>query len=315
MSLRRADAYKAWRTADRKWPQPTGSFSSFAYSVQPALKTPYAHHASVGMDRGLGGDVIVSANAVFVRGFNRVGSIDYPTATGNWRQYTSWGQSWYRGLLLSLEKRFAGGTGLMASYTWSKAEDHMDDFSFQQPMDRGNGRNPDDPAGLPLDFDLDREKGPSLQDQRHRFVFSGVYTAFWGITLSGIVTAGSGRPYNILAGSDLNGNGDGGTGPSDRPWKVPGDRATFIGRNAGRLPRTATVDLRVAKQLDLRGRARMDLMVDVFNLFNRTNYTQINSVFGIGAYPTGPLPTFGQFTEAAPPFQVQLAARVSFGGR
>ena len=80
------------------------------------------------------------------------------------------------------------------------------------------------------------------------------------------------------------------------------------------MPATMTFDLRVAKQLDLGDRTRLDLMVDAFNLFNRTNYTQINNVFGSGAYPTDPLPTFGQFTEAAPPLQVQLAARLSFGG-
>ena len=52
----------------------------------------------------------------------------------------------------------------------------MADFAFQGPMNRGNGRNPNDPNGLPLDFNPDSEKGPSLQDQRHRFVFSGAYT-------------------------------------------------------------------------------------------------------------------------------------------
>ena len=50
----------------------------------------------------------------------------------------------------------------------------------------------------------------------------------------------------------------------------------------------------------------------MFNLFNRTNYTEINNIFGTGAYPTSPLPTFGQFTQAAPPRQVQLAFKVMF---
>jgi hypothetical protein len=56
----------------------------------------------------------------------------------------------------------------------------------------------------------------------------------------------------------------------------------------------------------------VDLMFEAFNLFNHVNYTNVDNVFGTGAYPGSPLPTFGQFTEAAPPFQAQLAVRVAF---
>jgi hypothetical protein len=316
--LRRAQAYQAWQTPDKKVPQPPGTFSAFSYIIQPGLDTPYAHHASAGVDRDLGRDLTASASAVFVRGFNNIGNMDYPTAVPavNWRQFTAWGESWYRGLTLSLRKRYAGRYEFLAAYTWSKAEDMMADFAFQQPMDQGKGRNPDDPAGLPLGFVPESEKGPSLQDERHRVVLSGVYTFPRGFTVSAIVTAGSGRPYNILAGSDLNQNGDGSSGgTSDRPWTVPGDMTTFIGRNAGMMPGTSSVDVRVAKRFDLGGRAQLDLMADLFNLFNRTNYTQVKNVFGSKAYPTNPDPTlgFGQFTEAGPPFQAQLAARISFG--
>ena len=187
----------------------------------------------------------------------------------------------------------------------------MADFAFQQPQDGGQGRNPDDPNGLPLGFDPMLERGPSLQDQRHRVAFSGSYTLPRDFTVSTIVIVGSGRPFNILAGADLNDNKDV-TGPSDRPWRIVGDSTTQIGRNAGLMPATSTVDLRVAKRLGLRGRARLDLMVDLFNLFNRTNYTQVDNVFGSGSYPDNPLPTFGQFTEAAPPFQAQLGVKITF---
>ena len=53
-------------------------------------------------------------------------------------------------------------------------------------------------------------------------------------------------------------------------------------------------------------------MFEVFNLFNRTNFTEINNVFGTGAYPTEPLSTFGLFTVAQPPRQIQLAAKINF---
>ncbi len=42
----------------------------------------------------------------------------------------------------------------------------------------------------------------------------------------------------------------------------------------------------------------VDGLFEVFNLFNRTNYTEINNIFGPGAYPSAGLPTFGQFTQA-----------------
>jgi len=313
LSLSRVDATTLWRTtADRKKPEPAPGFSSFAYTIQPGLKTPYAHHLSVGIDRQFAGGVAMAANVMFVRGFNQVGNLDYNLPnTPVWRQYTSWGQSWYRGLTVSLRKRFASRSEFLASYTWSKAEDLMADFAFQQPQDGGDGRNPDDLSGLPLNFDPMLERGPSLQDQRHRVAFSGSYTLPRDFTVSTIVIVGSGRPFNILAGADLNGSKDV-TGPSDRPWRIVDAPATQIGRNAGLMPATSTVDLRVAKRLGLPGRARLDLMVDLFNLFNRTNYTQVDNVFGSGSYPADRRETFGQFTEAAPPFQAQLGVKITF---
>jgi hypothetical protein len=68
----------------------------------------------------------------------------------------------------------------------------------------------------------------------------------------------------------------------------------------------------VAKRVGLGGRATLDLMFEAFNLFNTTTYTNVDNVFGTGAYPANPLPTFGQFTEAAAPFQAQLAAKLAF---
>ena len=334
VNLPRQLAAQAWRTSSKKYSEPDWFappyylFPAFAYTVQPEMDTPYAHHASVGVDRELTAGMTMSANVVFVRGFNQVGNIEYnpvtnvpqqgsrpldvngvPRTSGLWRQFTAWGESWYRGVTLSLSRRYAGGYGLLASYTWSKAEDLMADFGFQQPQDVGAGRNPDDPSGLPLGFDPYAERGPSLQDQRHRFVFSGSYELPWDVTLSGIVTIGSGRPFNILAGEDLNRNGD--SPSADRPRLVETDAATSISRNTGLMPATSSVDVRVAKRVALGARARLDLMFEMFNLFNRTNYTQVDNICG-KTYPCT-ITSFGQFTEAGPPFQAQLAARLSFG--
>ena len=138
-------------------------------------------------------------------------------------------------------------------------------------------------------------------------MLSGLYVAPYAVSISAIVTVASGRPYNILAGADLNGDGDGGTIPGpDRARAYPATPARPIERNSATMPAQATVDLRVSRRIASGGRARLDAIVEVFNLFNRTNFTDVNNIFGAGAFPTSPLPTFGQFQQAAAPRQAQL---------
>ena len=56
----------------------------------------------------------------------------------------------------------------------------------------------------------------------------------------------------------------------------------------------------------------MDAIVEAFNLFNRTNFVDVNNIFGRGAYPVEPFATFGQFTQAGPSRQIQIGAKISF---
>jgi carboxypeptidase family protein len=323
----------AWNAPDRRLPESAvGTYASVKIPIDPGLETPYAHHASVGFDRELRGEVGVSASFVYARGFAQLGTIDYNPivpALGPGRrpediegragtsasilQYTSFGETWYRGLTVSATRRYANRYQFLASYTLSDADDNSTDFqSAFIPENNGLGRNRQDPAGLPVGFDPDAERGPSLQDQRHRLVFSGLLMAPSDVQLSSVVTVGSGRPYNILAGADLNGDGNGGTFPPDRARQTPSDPASSIHRNSGTLPTQATVDLRVSRRFQLGGRLSIDGIFEVFNLFNRTNFTEINNIFGTGAYPANPASTFGQFTQAAAPRQVQLALKFTF---
>lgn len=132
------------------------------------------------------------------------------------------------------------------------------------------------------------------------------------VRLSGIATLASGRRYTILAGSDLNGDGDGGAPPSDRARRVPADPGTSLARNTGTLPAQGVFDVRLSRQLQLRRRLRIEALVEVFNLFNRTNFTEINNIFGPGAYPSQPVSSFGRFEQAGPARTVQLGLRVDF---
>ncbi|HET9166224.1 MAG TPA: hypothetical protein VFP11_09510, partial [Candidatus Angelobacter sp.] len=67
------------------------------------------------------------------------------------------------------------------------------------------------------DLHPERERSNSTFDQRHRFVFSGVYqsgkagSGFWGrffsdFTLAPIIEFSSGRPFNIVTATDQNFN-------------------------------------------------------------------------------------------------------------
>lgn len=329
--LRFPSSIAAWRAPGHQVPEPSVGFPSLTVSADPQTKTPFAHQASAGVSRALGGGVRLSATFVFARGHNQLGTLDYnplvPSLGAGRRpedvggvagtsasalQYTGFGQTWYRGLVLEAERRFSSGVQVLASYTLSKSEDNSADFqSVFLPMSLGAGRNADDPSGLPLGFDAAPERGPSFQDQRHRFVASGAFFAPRQVQVSAIISAASGAPFNILAGADLDGNGDGGAFPADRARRDPSDAASSVTRNSGRLATDVSMDLRVSRRFRI-GSGYAELMAEVFNLLNRSNFTEVNEIFGTGAYPASPLPTFGQPTVAASPRQVQFGLRIGF---
>jgi hypothetical protein len=57
------------------------------------------------------------------------------------------------------------------------------------------------------------------------------------------------------------------------------------------------------------GRNRLELLVEVFNLFNQANYLVPNNIYGTG---TTPLPAFGQPTAVGDPREMQFGVRVIF---
>jgi len=78
------------------------------------------------------------------------------------------------------------------------------------------------------------------------------------------------------------------------------------------------VDFRLTKRFALNGASSLDVMADMFNLFNQTHFTDVNNIFGPGAFPQAPMHdaagrvTYGLFEKAAPPRQFQLGARLNF---
>ncbi len=112
------------------------------------------------------------------------------------------GSSIYHGFSTNLRKRFGSHYEFLASYTWSHSIDDSTDLqSTLTPQDSYYPEN---------------DRSTSLFDQRHRFVFSGVYqtgkigghgfagklASDW--TFAPLVEIASGRPFNILTGSGDN---------------------------------------------------------------------------------------------------------------
>jgi hypothetical protein len=112
------------------------------------------------------------------------------------------GSSIYHGFTANLKKRFGNHYEFLASYTWSHSIDDSTDLqSTLTPQDS---------------FFPGLDRSNSTFDQRHRFVFSGVYQtgklegsgfarkllSNW--TLAPLIEFSSGRPFNIITGNGDN---------------------------------------------------------------------------------------------------------------
>lgn len=106
-----------------------------------------------------------------------------------------------------------------------------------------------------------------------------------------------GASFNVTTGADRNND----TNVNDRP--------AGLARNSERQPDTAACDLRLSRTFRLRGRQRLEGMIEAFNVFNHVNVIAVNGTFGQGVIP---LASFGQVTVAGDPRQIQFGVRWSF---
>jgi hypothetical protein len=189
----------------------------------------------------------------------------------------------YDGLLLSFEKRLSHRSQFRASYTLSKAFNYANDD--QIPFSNG----PIDSNNLQLEY------GPTPNDQRHRFTFSGVFDLPYGVRLAPIVTIASGVPMDIMVpdGSQrvpqLQRNAGG------RLFHNAGELNTFIkqinaagGFGGQPLPLVSdsarfsdtfnSFDLRLSRLFKIGERVRIEPIAEVFNLFNVTNVLGVSNV-------------------------------------
>jgi hypothetical protein len=153
-----------------------------------------------------------------------------------------------------------------ANYTLSNAKDNGQESTT---FFSGFGETYD-----PLNLNVADGQTTSSFDRRHRFVGSLYYRPkfLWGFGVSTVVTLESGLPINANISGSLNA-AVGATTSSSTNGTGGAFFAPFVGRNADRQPGRKTVDLRLSKDIGLVGSTHVELLVEVFNLFNTLNYT------------------------------------------
>jgi Carboxypeptidase regulatory-like domain len=243
----------------------------------------------------------------------------------------------YNALTINLEKHFSKHFQLLSSYTWSHSID--DGTDLQSTLEPADSRFPY------------YEKANSVNDQRHRWVTSGVFQTSphaagqsfaqsflsnW--TFAPLFEVSSGRPFNVISGEDTRlelsssqgrpNFGGGTTSPyipgvsfgfpttcltnSGQPFTVPGVTPPYgcdgnLGRNRFVMPMFFQFDMRISKGINLGERFRVDLIADVFNLFNHTNIIAVNQLCD----PlTGSTCAAGQPSAAADARQAQFAIKL-----
>ena len=301
---------------------PLATLAPSIYTVRPGHWDAASRQASIGVERGITPDLTASVNYLFVRGHDlprtvntnlplpvvqsdraSFGSLRLDPTRNDVFELQPTASSTYHGVTVTVNRRLSHEVEWSAAYTWSHTTDTASDFN-EQPQ------NP---------YALDAELAHSRYDERHRFVASALFDlpigdeedrkpgelpvcwerAFSNIELAPIVTVGSGRPVNPIVGADVSGS-------HAFPFT---DRPVGYDRNSLRLPASTTLDLRLLKFFNIRPHGKLDLVVEAFNLLNRTNVTQLNRVYGFSA---SPLASFGRPVDADSPRHIQFSVDFEF---
>lgn len=264
--------------------------------IDNKLQNPMVQQMNLGLQRELGSSFILRADYIhnfgthFIIG-RLIGTVQNPVVGGpdGVVNLESSVKTKYDGLLVSAEKRYSNHFQLRASYTLSKAFNYANDD--QIPF----GSGPIDPNNLRLEY------GPTPNDQRHRFSFSGFFELPGKFTVAPIWTIASGVPMDILlpdastripllqrnaggrlfhTGAELNafiGRVNAGGGINGKPLPLVREDARFNDS-------FNSLDIHLSRSFVFKERARIEPIVEVFNLFNLTNVLGVSNVNYSGFY-------------------------------
>jgi hypothetical protein len=323
-----------------------------AFAVSQDLKLPYVINFNVNVQQQLAPTVIAQIGYVGTRG-HRLGlmrdinapapraggvsqaarpfSAQFPTLAAI-NELDSIGRSEYNSLQMSLIQSSWHGVSGRLNYTLSHAMDNGSEARNTLPMNSA---------------DIDMDWGNAAFDIRHVISAGFTYTLpalgagrlgdGWQFNV--ISTIQSGSPFNIVTGADTDGTGD----RQDRPNLVGDpfanvvqptsgtavryfDPAAFavptagtygnLARNAYYGPWFKTVDVSVFKTTKLGKGASAQLRLELFNLFNTTNWANpgasLASSTTLGLMSNTRNATNAPGIGSGEPRNVQLAAKIIF---
>jgi hypothetical protein len=203
-----------------------------------------------------------------------------PTLTPNVnsnRPTVSRGKSQYNALIMSLRRRMTHGVDFAGSYTLQKGISTIG--SAADELNTANIQDPNNP------FDDPRQLGPNLTtDSRHLVSISATFQLPYGFRIAPIYLYRSALPVNLIDGRDLNLDGDAVDIPAKAygvdsfdPNAPIGSQTTFkeLGScdtvNCGRGMSQQQTNVRLSRVFSLGGRAHVEAIGEIFNLFNNVN--------------------------------------------
>ena len=266
---------------------PIGNVAGSGAIIDPHYKTPYAIHATGGVEHAFNAHWTLAADFTheegnhayrryqYQAGFTLFSPL-YPQDVTDQRNnapnitvFRTDNRSSYNALSIHLQGHVTRRFDLVANYTLSSGKTWG--CVLGELFDYVNGVcNPLRAFG-PGDY------GPSGEDVLHRFVFAGTLHVPGGIELTTLTQAESARPFTLTTSVPVTGLGD-----------DVDDRAVINGSPVGLDTLRGTpyiqADLRVSRPFNIRERWSVTPFIEFFNLFNRNN-PGANYVTDVAALP------------------------------
>jgi hypothetical protein len=251
--------------------------------IDPHYKTPYALHASAGVEHAFNKNWIASADWTHEQGVHGYRRYEYKAGftlfspnpsfqndVPDLTVFRSDNRSSYDALSIHVQGNVSRRANLIVNYTLGSAKTWG--CILGELFDYVNG------VCNPLGAFAKGDYGPSGEDVRHRLVVAGIFQAPFGFEISTLSQFESARPFTITTPVDVNGVGD-----------ALDDRAVINGVQTSmdqfRGAPYIQVDMRVSHQFKLGDRFTATPFVEFFNLFNRNN-PGANYVTNLAALPT-----------------------------